>query len=127
LAVVYAVLVETGLTSTETGKIIMAACFVTDLGTVIALSVLFAQVNWWTLGFYLISLVVIIFASPVFRWFCRRYGGRVIEPDIKLIFMILFGIMLLGGSATATRCSRSSSWAQSSPRVSPGSAICSAS
>jgi len=96
LAVVYAVLVETGLTSTETGKVIMAACFVTDLGTVVVLSALFAQVNWWTLGFYLISIVVIVFAPRVFSWFCRRYGGRVIEPDIKMIFALLFGIMLLG-------------------------------
>lgn len=96
LAVVYAVLVETGLTSTETGKIIMAACFVTDLGTVVALSVLFAEVNWWTLGFYLISIALIVVAPWVFRWFGRRYGGRVIEPDIKAIFVVLFGIMLLG-------------------------------
>ncbi|MBN1461224.1 MAG: cation:proton antiporter [Armatimonadetes bacterium] len=96
LAVVYAVLVETGLTSTETGKVIMAACFITDLGTVIALSALFAQANWWTLGFYLISIVVIVLAPRVFSWFCRRYGGKVIEPDIKMIFAVLFGIMLLG-------------------------------
>src|SRR3990172_5110698 len=43
LAVVYAVLVETGLTSTATGKIIMAACFVTDFGTAAALSILFIE------------------------------------------------------------------------------------
>lgn len=96
LAVVYAVLVETGLTSTETGKIIMAACFITDLGTVVALSVLFAEVNWWTLGFVLVSLAILLLAPRTFRWFARRYGGRVIEPDIKLIFAALFGIMLLG-------------------------------
>ncbi len=96
LAVVYAVLVETGLTSTETGKVIMAACFITDLGTVIVLSALFAEVNWWTLGFYLISIVVIVFAPRVFPWFFRHYGDRVIEPDIKMIFAVLFGIMLLG-------------------------------
>ena len=95
LAVVYAVLVETGLTSTVTGKIIMASCFITDLGTVLALSVLFAKVNWWTLGFYLISAVVIVFGPRFFRAFARRFGGRVIEPDIKLIFWVLFGIMLL--------------------------------
>lgn len=95
LAVVYAVLVETGLTSTTTGKTIMAACFITDLGTVLALSVLFAKLNWWTLGFYLISAVVIVFGARFFRRFARRYGGRVIEPDIKLIFWALFGIMLL--------------------------------
>jgi Kef-type K+ transport system membrane component KefB len=43
LAVVYAVLVETGLTASELGKILMAATFVTDLGTALALSVLFIQ------------------------------------------------------------------------------------
>lgn len=95
LAVVYAVLVETGLTSTVTGKILMASCFITDLGTVLALSVLFAKVNWWTLGFYLVSAVVIVFGPRFFRGFAKRYGGRVIEPDIKLIFWVLFGIMLL--------------------------------
>jgi Kef-type K+ transport system membrane component KefB len=95
LAVVYAVLVETGLISTETGKVIMAACFITDVGTVLALSVLFAKVDWWTLGFYLISLAVIIFARPVFRWFGGRFGGRVIEPDVKMVFALLFGFMLV--------------------------------
>jgi Kef-type K+ transport system membrane component KefB len=95
LAVVYAVLVETGLTSTVTGKVLMAACFITDLGTVLALSVLFAKLNWWTLGFYLISALVVVLGPRAFRRFARRYGGRVIEPDIKLIFWVLFGIMLL--------------------------------
>jgi Kef-type K+ transport system membrane component KefB len=40
LAVVYAVLVETGLTHTTLGKIIMASTFVTDFGTAAALSLL---------------------------------------------------------------------------------------
>ncbi len=96
LAVVYAVLVETGLTDTDTGKLIMAACFVTDLGTVLALSVMFAEINWWTLVFYAVSVVVILGGPRAFRWFTRRYGGRVIEPDIKFIFATLFGFMLLG-------------------------------
>lgn len=96
LAVVYAVLVETGLTSTETGKIIMAACFITDLGTVVALSVLFVNVNWWTLGFYLISIALIFLGYRYFGRFIKRFGGRVIEPDIKLLFFVLFALMLLG-------------------------------
>jgi len=95
LAVVYAVLVETGLTATEIGKTIMAACFVTDLGTVLALSVLFAQVNWWTLGFVLISAALIVCAPWLLRWFGNRYGGKVIEPDIKMVFFLLFGLMLV--------------------------------
>lgn len=96
LAVVYAVLVETGLTSNDTGKIIMASCFITDLGTVVALSVLFANVNWWTLGFYLISAALLFLGYRYFGAFVRRFGGRVIEPDIKLVFFVLFLLMLLG-------------------------------
>jgi len=95
LAVVYAVLVETGLTATEIGKTIMAACFVTDLGTVLALSVLFADVNWWTLGFVLISAAVIVLGPTLLRWFGRRYSGKVIEPDLKAILFVLFGLMLV--------------------------------
>ena len=47
VAVVYAVLVETGLNRTEIGKIILAACFVNDLGTVLALGLIFANYNIW--------------------------------------------------------------------------------
>ncbi len=37
VAVVYAVMVETGLNKTDLGKLILTACFVCDLGTVLAL------------------------------------------------------------------------------------------
>src|SRR5215471_9610025 len=43
LAVVYAVLVETGLNQALVGKRIMSATFVTDLGTVTALTLLFIK------------------------------------------------------------------------------------
>ena len=45
LAVVYAVLVETGLNQTLIGKRIMSATFVTDFGTAAALSILFVKPN----------------------------------------------------------------------------------
>src|SRR5579884_1651017 len=47
LAVVYAVLVETGLNSTRIGKLIMSACFVTDMATAVALSAIFIKPNDW--------------------------------------------------------------------------------
>ena len=43
VAVVYAVMVETGFNRTEIGKIILAACFINDLGTVLALGIVFAH------------------------------------------------------------------------------------
>src|SRR5881296_2095816 len=83
LAVVYAVLVETGLTSTKLGKILMAATFVTDLGTALALSVLFVEPTPYIWVFIGASLAVIGAMVFLQRPFFARYGARVIEPEIK--------------------------------------------
>ena len=69
VAVVYAVMVETGFNETELGKLILAACFVNDLGTVVALGVIFANYNYWLIVFAVVTAVV-MFVSPWFiRWF----------------------------------------------------------
>jgi len=55
------------LAGKEFGQLILAACFFTDLGTVVALGLLFANYNLW-----LVALAVAIVASMV--WFqnsCR--------------------------------------------------------
>jgi hypothetical protein len=83
LAVVYAVLVETGLTNTEIGKVIMAATFVTDLGTATALSVLFIEPTPFLAIFVAASVALIAGMLALQPWFFRRYGDRVIEPEIK--------------------------------------------
>ncbi|HET6202457.1 MAG TPA: cation:proton antiporter [Planctomycetota bacterium] len=93
LAVVYAVLVEMGLSGRELGKLLMAATFVTDLGTAVGLSVLFAEGNAWTLGLVAFSVGVIGFAARVLPPVFTKYGARVIEPEIKLLFLILFAFM----------------------------------
>ena len=90
LAVVYAVLVETGLTNYEIGKIIMASCFITDLGTALALSLIFAEFNAFTLVFAGVSIFVIFSMPKVSPFIFKRYGERVIEPEIKFLFFILF-------------------------------------
>lgn len=95
LAVVYAVLVETGLTETETGKVIMAACFVTDLGTALGLSIIFAGLNIYTLLFVLGSAGMIFFSCKLLPKFFVEYSGKVIEPEIKLLFLILFAFILV--------------------------------
>ncbi len=99
LAVVYAVLVETGLNQTMIGKRLMAATFVTDLGTVVALSVLFVTPTLWILPFVAASLVLIFGLPRISPWFFSRYGDRVIEPEIKLVFACLFLMMWLGDRA----------------------------
>jgi Kef-type K+ transport system membrane component KefB len=101
LAVVYAVLVETGLTNTELGKIIMAATFFTDLGTALALSLLFLEFNWFTLVFFGVSVLLIIIIPRVYPWICKRYGERVIEPEIKFLFLILIIFMFFAKIGTS--------------------------
>jgi Kef-type K+ transport system membrane component KefB len=101
LAVVYAVLVETGLNSTRVGKLIMSACFVTDMCTVIALSAIFLKPTAWFPVFVVVSVALIVLLPKLAPWFFSRYGDRVIEPEIKLIFVILFVLMVLGEQANS--------------------------
>jgi hypothetical protein len=95
LAVVYAVLVETGLTDTKIGKIIMASCFITDMGTALALSLLFIEFNWFTLVFLIASAVIIVVVFRIAPFLFKRYGDRVIEPEIKFLFLILITFSFL--------------------------------
>jgi Kef-type K+ transport system membrane component KefB len=95
LAVVYAVLVERGLTDTGIGKLLMSATFVTDLCTAIALSAIFIKPNLWFPVFLAVSLALIIGLPRIAPWFFGRYGDRVIEPEIKLVFACLLALMVL--------------------------------
>ena len=99
LAVIYAVLVEDGLNETELGKLLMSATFVTDLATVIALSAIFIQPNIWFPVFLVVSIALIVALPRIAPWFFGRYGDRVIEPEIKLVFVCLFVLMVLADAS----------------------------
>src|SRR5438445_6455819 len=101
LAVVYAVLVETGLSSVRVGKLIMSACFVTDMCTVIALSTIFIEPTVWFPVFLVVSVGLIVLVPKLSPWFFGRYGDRVIEPEIKLVFAILLALMVLADEANS--------------------------
>jgi Kef-type K+ transport system membrane component KefB len=96
VAVVYATMVETGLNRTEIGKLILAACFVTDFGTVLALGVIFAKFNGWLALFVGVTAVTLWFMPRLTRLVIARLGHRVSEPEVKFVFLVLF---LLGGLA----------------------------
>jgi glutathione-regulated potassium-efflux system ancillary protein KefC len=99
VAVVYVVMLEFGFNVTEYGKVVLAACFVTDLGTVIALGLIFAPFTYKTVIFVAVS----VFAFLLCPWFTPRffysYGGRPSELEAKYLLMILFGLGALAGWA----------------------------
>ena len=101
LAVVYAVLVETGLNRELVGKRLMSATFVTDIATVVGLTVLFVKPTIWIVPFVVVSVVLIVGLPRIAPWFFGRYGDRVIEPEIKLVYASLFLLLWLGGRANS--------------------------
>jgi Kef-type K+ transport system membrane component KefB len=100
VAIVYAVMVESGLNESSMGKIILAACFVTDLGTVLALGLFFARYDRWLVVFVAVTIGVLCLVPRVLGWFFAWIGQRVSEPEIKIVFLLLLG---LGGLASQAR------------------------
>ena len=100
MAVVYAVMVETGLNETELGKLILSACFITDLGTVLALGLIFANYDYWLVVFVIVTAAALWRLPSICRRVFANWGGRVSEPEIKFIFLVL---CLLGALAVTAR------------------------
>jgi Kef-type K+ transport system membrane component KefB len=99
VAVVYAVMLEFGFNVTDYGKTVLAACFITDLGTVVALGLIFAPFTLKTVLFIAV-LAALAFIMP---WLTpllfRRYGGRPSEVEAKYLLLCLFGLGALAAWA----------------------------
>ena len=92
MAVVYAVMLETGFNKTEFGKGILGSCFINDLGTVIALGLLFAPFTYKTLLFIVGSVVTLASLPSTTAWLTRHYAHRTAAIRTKWIMLILFGL-----------------------------------
>lgn len=99
VAVVYAVMLEFGLNKTDYGKMVLAACFINDLGTVIGLGLLFAPFTFKTLVFVGGVVAAALFLPWLTPRFFRRYGGRPSELETKYLLLCLFGLGALAGWA----------------------------
>ncbi len=97
VAVVYAVMVETGFNQTELGKIILAACFVNDLGTVLALGLVFAHYDLWLALFIAVTLIALWLLWKFAPRVLQLLGERVSEPQTKFVALVL---LFLGGLAS---------------------------
>jgi len=89
MAVVYAVMLETGLNKTEFGKGILGACFVNDLGTVLALGLIFSPFNYKTLVFVGASAVLIFLFPRITKWLTKTYGNRTAAIRTKWVIVVL--------------------------------------
>ena len=99
VAVVYAVMLEFGLNTTVYGKTLLAACFITDLGTVLALGLIFAPFTMRTGIFAGVGVVVFTLLPYLTPRFFKRYGGRPSELEAKYLLLCLFGMGFLAAWA----------------------------
>jgi glutathione-regulated potassium-efflux system ancillary protein KefC len=97
VAVVYAVMLEFGFNVTDYGKTVLAACFVTDLGTVLALGLIFAPFTMKTVIFVAAGIAAFVALPWLTPRFFRRYGNRPSELEAKYLLLCLLG---LGALAT---------------------------
>jgi Kef-type K+ transport system membrane component KefB len=101
VAVVYAVMVETGLNEMPIGKLILAACFVDDLGTVIALGLLFTSFGPWFWIFVVLTAFALFLLPKITPYYLKRVNAHSSEPEVKYIFLVLVILAYLavrGGS-----------------------------
>jgi Kef-type K+ transport system membrane component KefB len=99
VAVVYAVMLEFGLNRTTYGKTVLAACFINDLATVLALGLMFSPFTYRTLIFVGASVAAFVVLPWVTPRFFRRYGGRPSELEAKFLLLCLFALGALAAWA----------------------------
>jgi len=99
VAIIYSVVVERGVSHTSLGKFMLTSCFITDLGTVLLLGILFANFNSYMLLF-IVAIAAAFFITPYVtkKMLLKFQARKASEPEIRFIFLILF---LLAGLATA--------------------------
>ena len=92
VAIVYTEMMQHGLNSTDYGKTLLGACFITDLATVVALGLIFAPFTLKTLIF----VVVVAFCFFALPWLTPRlfklFGGRPFELETKFLILCLLGM-----------------------------------
>lgn len=99
VAVVYAVMLESGLNKSNYGKTLLAACFINDLGTVLALGFLFSPFTYKTLIFFTISIVIFILLPKITPYIFKRFDGKPSELEAKYILFCLVAMAALASWA----------------------------
>ncbi|SEM64803.1 Kef-type K+ transport system, membrane component KefB [Syntrophus gentianae] len=95
MAVVYAVMLEYGFNKTDFGKGILGACFVNDLGTVIALGLIFAPFTYKTIIFIAVTVLLIFTLRPMTDFIVRRFAYKTAAIRAKWVLFILLSMGVL--------------------------------
>jgi glutathione-regulated potassium-efflux system ancillary protein KefC len=95
VAVVYAVLLEYELLDMRASRLIIAATFVNDILTLIAINLLSPSFNLFTVAFLLIIAFMIIALPKILDYLVESYGKRAVELELRFIFAAMLGVSFI--------------------------------
>jgi Kef-type K+ transport system membrane component KefB len=95
MAVVYAVMLEYGFNQTDFGKGVLGACFINDLGTVIALGLIFAPFTYKTVIFIGATIILVLFLRPMTHYIIKRFAYKTAAIRAKWVVFILLSMGVL--------------------------------
>lgn len=94
-AIVYVVLAESDLLSSSSGQLLLGACFVTNLGTILGLTFVFERPNVYAVLLAIAFVGVAFFLPRFIRWASARWRGETTEPDVRVLLACLFVLAAL--------------------------------
>ena len=95
MAVVYAVLLEYELLDLTASKLIIAATFVNDILTLIAINLLSPSFNLVTVVFVAIIALMILALPRAMEYLVESYGKRAVEMELRFIFAAMLGVAFI--------------------------------
>jgi Kef-type K+ transport system membrane component KefB len=96
VALVYTIVSEAGQSQSEVGQIVLAARFVNDVGTIVALALVTAEMDY-RLALFAVVMLVAVFAIPrIASWFLGRVKHAAGEAAIRFLAVALFSLGGLG-------------------------------
>lgn len=91
IAVLYSVMIETGLNSTKYGKAIIASSFVNDMIAVFLLAVIFSPLTYRSFIFIFLTALAFYLFPKATDYLTSIYGNRTAAIRVKFVmFMVLF-------------------------------------
>jgi glutathione-regulated potassium-efflux system ancillary protein KefC len=92
VSLVYTIMRERGISQTSLAKGILAASYLNNLLTAIALGLMYAPSSRRTLVFAGVSVLIFLLLPFLTARFLGRLRGRVSEPDVRYLLFLLFGM-----------------------------------
>lgn len=90
VAIVYSWMLQSGHNTSLYGKTVLAACFLTDLGTVLALGLFFSPLDYRTLILLGVAALAVVALPRLARGLA--IGDHPGEPEARFVLLALFGL-----------------------------------